>query len=351
MNHIKKYIENFWYTKKPSFLQNLLFLIMSPICCLFQLISFLRKVILSKYSLSVNIPIIVIGNITVGGNGKTRLCLFLAEKLTKLNYPVGVILRGYGGTNKSPKLVQKNDDSSEVGDEALIYALRNLPVVCGVDRHAAANYLLEQHPEIKFIICDDGLQHYKLQRDFEICVVDSKRLFGNSNLLPCGPLREPISRLKTVNVIFIQAQSVESTTTIEQNAIALVKTFNQKVFLQKFVFMGLFNPISMQHTTVSPHKKIYIVSALGDNDRFINYIKSSLNINEFTILSFPDHYQYKKQDLPQDGAIITTEKDYVKMKKFNKDNIWIVQSDLHIDNFDSIISEIIQLKKNTYEKQ
>ena len=107
--------------------------------------------------------------------------------------------------------------------------------------------------------------------------------------------------------------------------------------------MGLINPVTMDDIEEINNNKIYIISALGDNKRFIDYAKSSLHINHAVEHSFPDHYQYQEHDLPQDGIIITTEKDYVKMKQFNKNNIWLIQSNLHIDNFNSIIAEIIKL--------
>ncbi len=342
MNTLKKNIEKIWYRKKSSCINSSLILLFSPLCYLFQIVSTIRRLIICKFTKTIPVPVVVVGNITVGGSGKTRLCLFLAQELIKQNQPVGIILRGYGGTNKLPKLVSQNDTPEIVGDEALIYARHGLQVVCGADRHAAAMHLLEKYPDTKIIISDDGLQHYKLSRNFEICVVDSIRMFGNGKILPCGPLREPISRLKTVNAVFIQAPS-STNITAEQNSINIIRTFNSNIFVQRFLFMGIINPVTRDDMPEIKNNKIYIISALGDNQRFLDYIKLSLHITHAIEYSFPDHYQYKEHDLPQDGIIITTEKDYVKMKQFNKNNIWLVESNLHIDNFHSIIAEIIKL--------
>ncbi len=149
-------------------------------------------------SFRVSRPVIVVGNITVGGTGKTPMTIWLAERLQSRGVRVGIVLRGYGGTSTQwPRDVTNETSAEEVGDEAVLLARRTgRVVVAGPDRVAAANRAIERGAQV--IVCDDGLQHYRLVRNLEIAVIDERRGLGNGRLLPAGPLREPPSRLKSV---------------------------------------------------------------------------------------------------------------------------------------------------------
>ena len=148
------------------------------------------------------LPVVVIGNISVGGTGKTPLTLALAQQLTERGWHPLIISRGYGGRSRQPRYVRAGSDAQQVGDEPLLMARRNIcPVWVGKNRVATAHAALKDHPQCDVVLCDDGLQHYRLQRDFEIAVVDVERGFGNGRMLPAGPLREPLSRLQTVDAV------------------------------------------------------------------------------------------------------------------------------------------------------
>ena len=148
-------------------------------------------------STRLSVPVIVIGNLSVGGTGKTPLTIALAEGLRERGYSPGVVSRGYGGTQKLPLLLDASAAPAQVGDEPCLIRASGVPVAVGRDRPAAAKLLIAAGCDV--VIADDGLQHYALARDLEICVIDGVRRFGNGRLLPAGPLREPMSRLQQVD--------------------------------------------------------------------------------------------------------------------------------------------------------
>ncbi|HND99147.1 MAG TPA: tetraacyldisaccharide 4'-kinase, partial [Plasticicumulans sp.] len=154
------------------------------------------------------VPVVVVGNISVGGTGKTPLLAMLAEALKARGYRPGLIARGYGGRSTHwPRLVDADSDPLEVGDEPVLLAgLTGCPMAVDPDRPAAARRLLAEHPELDLLLADDGLQHYRLARDLEIAVIDGRRCHGNGWLLPAGPLREPVSRLATVDFVVINGE-------------------------------------------------------------------------------------------------------------------------------------------------
>lgn len=154
-------------------------------------------------------PVIIVGNIGVGGNGKTPVVLAICQYLRQCGYHPGVISRGYGGKADSPMLVTETMSTSLCGDEPLLIHQRSgCPVAVFADRQQAIELLLQHYPECNVIVADDGMQHYRLARDVEICVVDAARQFGNGFCLPAGPLREPIGRLKSVDRIIANGGSL-----------------------------------------------------------------------------------------------------------------------------------------------
>ena len=167
-------------------------------------------------------PVIVVGNLSVGGSGKTPLVIWLAQQLSERGLQPGVVLRGYGGSaaaGRVPQLVAPDSDVAVVGDEALLLRLRTgMPVAIGRDRVGAAQRLLGAGVDV--IIADDGLQHLRLARDFEIAVIDAARGMGNGYLLPAGPLREPPQRLSTVDAVVINGAGAVSLGAYEGGALA-----------------------------------------------------------------------------------------------------------------------------------
>jgi tetraacyldisaccharide 4'-kinase len=192
-------IQRLWYG--PAWHSVLLW----PLSWLFGLTVAVRRVLYDIGVLPVyrvQVPVVVVGNVTVGGTGKTPLAAWLARELGLRGLAVGVVLRGYGGRAAGPRVVQDTDDAREVGDEALVHARRGPHVVViGADRVAAARLAAQRGAAV--IVCDDGLQHLRLARDFDIAAVDGSRGLGNGRLLPAGPLREPARRLERVNAVVL----------------------------------------------------------------------------------------------------------------------------------------------------
>ncbi|HJX57889.1 MAG TPA: tetraacyldisaccharide 4'-kinase, partial [Thiobacillus sp.] len=180
-------------------------LLLSPLAALFAAVSGLRRLAYRRgwlTAISVGVPVIIVGNLTAGGSGKTPLTIWLVNWLRAQGYRPGVVSRGYGGAARGCVDVQPDSNPAEVGDEPLLIRVKtSAPVVVGRDRVAAARSLLARHPGVDVIVSDDGLQHYRLQRDLELVVIDAATGLGNGWPLPAGPLREPRSRLRSVDAV------------------------------------------------------------------------------------------------------------------------------------------------------
>ncbi|MHB1292307.1 MAG: tetraacyldisaccharide 4'-kinase, partial [Sulfuricella sp.] len=181
--------------------------VLLPLSILFGLVAALRRVLYRAgllRAIRLPVPVIVVGNISVGGTGKTPLVLWLADFLRQQGYHPGIVSRGYGGGTQGVVAVDIRSDPAVVGDEPLLLARKSAcPVWVGRDRVAAGNALLRAHTECDVLVSDDGLQHYRLGRDLEIVVVDGERKFGNGLLLPAGPLREGVSHLRSVDAVVV----------------------------------------------------------------------------------------------------------------------------------------------------
>lgn len=255
------------------------------------------------------VPVIIVGNITVGGTGKTPLVIWLAELLKQHGYQPGVISRGYAGAaNKIPQLVTAQSDARSVGDEAVLLARRcDCPVAIGVNRVAAAKLLLESHA-CNVIISDDGLQHYALQRDMEIAVVDGLRRFGNGYCLPVGPLREPQERLKQVDFVVVNGSD-----DLEAGEIAMHCIGKELINLRS----GERKPLTEFKT-----QNCHALAAIGNPQRFFKQLAAAGLDCETQ--AFPDHYQFTASDIQfTDGKpLLMTEKDAVKCLDFAADYHW-----------------------------
>lgn len=259
------------------------------------------------------VPIIIVGNITVGGTGKTPLVIYLAELLKKNGYNPGIISRGYGGKSKNyPLFVTDNSRVKEVGDEALLIARRTkCPVVVGPKKIDSARVLL-LNKNCSVIISDDGLQHYALPRDIEIAVVDAELEFGNKFCLPAGPLREPIERLQQVNFV--------------------VKNYNicpsdddYGMVLEPIIFYNLKNPEITKTINAFKNKTIHAVAGIGNPKRFFQTLHNKLGLNIIEH-PFPDHYIFHSSDFLFKGeTIIITEKDAVKCDRIAIENCWCLR--------------------------
>lgn len=309
---MQNWLERHWYCDKVGFWQMFLLPPHLILALLVTLRRFLYKVgVIPSWRSPV--PVIVIGNVTVGGTGKTPLVIWLAEQLKAKGYSPGIISRGYGGSAEKITEVLHGADPSLVGDEPLLMAMRtSCPVWIGKKRPAVVRALLKANPHCDVIISDDGLQHYALKRDFEIVVVDGVRHYGNGAMLPFGPMREPLVRVLDADAVVVNggdANLVGNEYLMHLNG-------------------GSFYSLSDVGKTASAKdfkgKQIHAFAGIGNPARFFNHLRQlGLEIAEHP---FPDHHPYRPADLQIEGAevILMTEKDAVKCLKFPQKNIWVL---------------------------
>lgn len=255
------------------------------------------------------VPVIIIGNIVVGGTGKTPLVIWLAKYLQGIGYRPGIVSRGYKGKNiRKPRQVYADSNPVLVGDEPVLIAQRTgCPVAIAPNRYAAATMLCE-HAQVDIIICDDGLQHYALERDIEIAVIDGKRRHGNKRFLPAGPLREPVSRLQNVDIIVCHDGAMHGELNMEYIAPKLCSLLStQQISLKEF-----------------DKKLIHAVAGIGNPKQFFAYLcKHGMEVIEH---QFPDHYAFKAEDISfaDDLPVVMTEKDAIKCMPFASKKHWFL---------------------------
>ncbi len=311
---IKK-IQKSWYKKSglTAFLQPLSWLF----CLLVQIRRILYRIKVLR-TVRLDVPVIIVGNLTVGGTGKTPMVIELANLLKKYGYRPGVISRGYGGKARTwPQQVRWDGDPTMVGDEAILIARRTrCPMAVGPDRVASAQALLK-YTDCNVIISDDGLQHYALGRDIEIAVIDGTRRYGNGKCLPAGPLREPLKRLDQVNFKITNGVAGPDEFAMTYKAEKLCRADDPEVTL---------DISSLKNQTV------HAIAGIGNPQRFFDNLKlSGLDIIEH---AFPDHYPFKKSDLDfgEIQPIVITEKDAVKCQRFYLHNVWYQPIKAILDN-------------------
>ncbi len=299
-------LERHWYRLTPV---SVLLLPLSLIfCALVQLrIRLYRLGVMPSTRLPV--PVIVVGNITVGGTGKTPLVIWLANFLRQAGFRPGIVTRGYRGHSRTwPVAVNALTPAEQVGDEAVLLARHSgCAVLAGADRVAAARLHVEQGCNV--IVSDDGLQHYRLRRDLEIAVIDSARRFGNRLCLPAGPLREPVSRLRTV--AWRVANGIPETGEVGM----------------AFMPNGFYSLAKPEHRASADQfiaGPVHAVAGIGNPERFF----SSLRVLGLTVIphAFPDHHAFRPSDLnfSDDQPIIMTEKDAVKCESFASARCWVL---------------------------
>jgi tetraacyldisaccharide 4'-kinase len=301
-----------------------------PASLAFGIAAFFRRLFFRLHlfrSHKAGIPVIVVGNLVAGGSGKTPLVLWIAELLKAHGLKPGIVSRGYlggaraaGGTTSAkggePREANIASDPAEVGDEPILLARRSgCPVWVAPDRVAACRVLREQHPECDVIVSDDGLQHYALARDIEICVVDG-RGFGNGFLLPAGPLREPRSRLRSVDAVVLHGASGMDGHPMKLEGDKLVRIQDARDVRPAKSFAG---------------QKVHAVAGIGDPKRFF------LHLARFGLKPvphpFPDHHPFSAGDLAfgDEAPVVMTEKDAVKCKRFARANHWVFPVNASLD--------------------
>jgi tetraacyldisaccharide 4'-kinase len=306
-------IEALWQKWHP------LTLLLLPLSGLFCVVASLRKAFYHWGWLnrqSVGVPVIIVGNISVGGTGKTPLVIWLAQKLIEWGYTPGIITRGYGGKSKEwPCEVTSKSSPSQVGDEAILIKRRaGCPVFAGPDRPRAAARLLELYP-CDIILSDDGLQHYALHRDIEIALVDGQRRFGNGFCLPAGPLRETSKRLKAVDWVIVNGD-------VENGELGMIVSGESAVALMGGQVKKLADFIDT---------RIDAIAGIGHPERFFTMLESyGLKINRHP---FSDHHDYTSKELTQfsQKTVLMTEKDAVKCERFAKPDFWSVPATASVD--------------------
>ena len=291
-----------------------------PLTGIFYLLSMIRRLAFSiglSKSYQVSKPVIVVGNIGVGGNGKTPVVLYLVELAKTLGLKPGVISRGYGSVAEVyPYLLNETSTTREAGDEPiLIYQRCKVPVVVGADRVANAQMLVAQGCDI--IISDDGLQHYRLKRELEIIVIDGKRLFGNNLLLPAGPLREGVWRLRHADMLIYNGRKPEQHTNSNTASLLMALAANEVVQIKT----GKKIPLDM---FIKQWQSVNGVAGIGDPQRFFDTL-AGLGFELEKQQGFVDHKDFTLDDFNQfktDLPLLMTEKDAVKCHSFAQDNWW-----------------------------
>jgi len=319
-NSLYQWIHRVWYEGAAGYWALL------PLSGLFWLIINVRRlfylcgVFKAK---GVGVPVIVVGNITAGGTGKTPVSIWLAKSLKERGFKPGIVSRGYGGSkSSSPMRVDAASDPAVVGDEPVLLAKRSTcPVAVDSNRVRAAGMLVDDGADL--IIADDGLQHRRLARNYEICVIDGARWLGNRLVLPAGPLRETAARLGEVDQVLVNGRlRDEPMTTIEQNAIEFELHAKEVCLLNG----SLSRPIDRFSGTT-----VHGVAAIGNPKRFFDMLRShGMQVIEHAL---PDHAVTDPGDLNfgDEFDILMTEKDAVKLSTKIADRFWYVPVDLEMD--------------------
>jgi tetraacyldisaccharide 4'-kinase len=321
-----KRLDYYWYNK--SFIT----LLLLPLSWLFCFVAISRRLlyrfgVLKVYQLPV--PVIIVGNISVGGTGKTPLVTWLVGVLRENGYTPGIVSRGYGGqATHWPQQVRMDSDPRMVGDEAVLLSRRcACPMAVGPDRVEAADALLE-YTDCDIIVADDGLQHYALGRDAEIAVVDGVRRFGNQHCLPAGPLREPLSRLESVDAVVT-------------NGVPGVREY--RMDLQPGTLRNLW--VAEKRATLESFagQTVHAVAGIGNPDRFFSQLETyGISVIEH---AFDDHHPFSREDIIFDDElpVLMTEKDAVKCQEFSTKQHWCVPVDAKVD--ERIVPLILRLIK------
>ena len=334
---MQQLVHQIWYQKRHPLRWLLL-----PFSGLFSLISATRRLLFRlgiKKAWTSPIPIIVVGNITAGGSGKTPMVLHLISMLRNAGYKPGVVSRGYGATNLlSPTLVNASSKAIDVGDEpAMIFARTQVPMVVSPKRSQAVKYLLEC-AEIDVVICDDGLQHYALNRDIEIAIIDGKRQLGNGLLIPAGPLREGKWRLNSVD--FIVTNGVNDSTRSElksKNAYSMVL---ESAGLQAVEQHNLISSVSkrshktLNETAPTSDCNVVAMAGIGNPERFFETL-TQLGFKLNKQIAFDDHQAYQQaniESLADNLPLLMTEKDAIKCRDFAQNNWWYLAVNAKINN-------------------
>ncbi len=300
----QEFMHRLWYQNHP--LSTLLVPLSWVYCAALQIrhLAFITGILPSG---NVEVPVIIVGNITVGGTGKTPLIIWLSNYLKDMNYRPGIISRGYGGkVQKRPQQVRADSNPFLVGDEPVLIARRTgCPVAVSPKRYIAAKELLE-HTDCNILLLDDGLQHLAMDRDMEIVVIDGEKRFGNGHCLPAGPLREPLGRLSSVDMIVSNGKA-------ERNEYLMQYEYGDLHSLHDNSTMKLEN---------LGRQEVHVVTGIGNPSRLYSQLRS----RDIRVIkhAYPDHHPFIPDDISfaDDLPVVMTEKDAVKCELFAPPNSW-----------------------------
>ncbi|MEO8017171.1 MAG: tetraacyldisaccharide 4'-kinase [Pseudomonadota bacterium] len=308
-------VETMWYGGKGS-------LWLMPLSFIYGVVMGLRSLLYRlglRQRFRMKVPVVVIGNLTVGGTGKTPLVAWLSMKLAAVGMRVAIVSRGYGGRARGVTRVTVHSRPSEVGDEPLLLARRSQATVfVGRDRVAAAKKAVEDGADV--VLCDDGLQHLALMRDCEIVVIDGQRGFGNGCLLPRGPLRERPRRLRRVNAVVINGAASAPGFALPQLVTRTQFVMNMRPGDARPVSGGA----SLRALASFRGTGVHAVAAIGNPQRFFDMLRNAgLTLYEHPM---PDHHAFKSGDLNfgDNLPVLMTEKDAVKCVAFADERCWYV---------------------------
>ena len=303
--------DRFWYEPHP------VRVLLLPLAILFYLLSCIRRWLYKSGLLDIQkfpVPVIVVGNITVGGTGKTPLVIWLTGHLRSLGYKPGIVCRGYGGKALDwPQPVDGGSDPAMVGDEAVLLAMRTgCPLWAGPDRSAAVRGLLQQS-DCDLVISDDGLQHYAMDRNLEILVIDGERGLGNGCLLPAGPLRETAGRLRTVDLVISNGAWRKDVPQMHMVRPRLVPLQDMR---QAGESLDMFEG-----------KRVHALAGIGHPEKFFKMLEQhGLKLVRH---AFVDHHEFTPEDLRlgPELPILMTDKDGVKCRQMLQGDGWVVRID------------------------
>lgn len=302
-----------WYRESAGFSM------LAPLGWLYGLVMALRRLAYACGLLKTQRaakPVIVVGNLTVGGTGKTPLVAWLAQQLARTGLRVGIVSRGYGRSGTAPQSVHAETSWRDVGDEPMLLAsLTGCDVVVARDRFAGAQQLVALGVDV--IIADDGLQHLRLARDCEIVVIDGARGFGNGRLLPAGPLREPASRVRNASLVVVNGTPEHASLRTGVEGSLQMALFGGEALRVD----GLAMPEPLEHFR---GRRVHAVAGIGNPQRFFRDLRArGLDIVEH---AFPDHHPFTVADLTFGDAlpVLMTQKDAVRCREIEDARLWYV---------------------------
>ena len=312
---MRERLERDWYNPRLTLLTAALL----PASWLFRITSALRRTLYRGGLLArtpPGIPVIVVGNVTLGGTGKTPLVIWLVQALRERGWHPGIISRGYGGADATVREVAPDADPAQAGDEPVLLARSGAPVWIGADRNAAARGLLAAHPQTDVLVSDDGLQHYALARAIEIVVIDGARGFGNGALLPAGPLREPVARINAADAVVVNGG---------EPVARLFAGTPPPIFAMRLTgerLVNLAEPSRSIGAAALRGKRVHALAGIGNPARFFVALRA-LGLDP-VCHPFPDHHRYSADELrlTEADAIVMTDKDAIKCHRIADARMW-----------------------------